>query len=64
MMKNSRSFGIWLKIRKIIERKWVEPMFHYKQQYEALGSRMEALIKEKKGEGEYSNKFGIGESKE
>jgi hypothetical protein len=28
--------------------KWVEALFHYKQQQEALGSQVEALAKEKK----------------
>jgi inorganic pyrophosphatase len=31
-----------------MERKWAETLFHYKQQQEALGSQLEALIKEKK----------------
>ncbi len=36
------------KYQETIERKWVETMFHYKQQKEALGSQVEALTKEKK----------------
>jgi hypothetical protein len=29
-----------------VERKWAKPLFHYKQ-HEALGSQLEALVKEK-----------------
>ncbi len=34
--------------QETIEKKWVETLFHYKQQQEALGSQIEPLIKEKK----------------
>ncbi len=39
------------KMAKVLEtakKKWVETLFHYKQQQEALGSQVEALTKEKK----------------
>ncbi len=34
--------------QEVIERKWAEALFHYKQEQEALGSHVEALIEEKK----------------
>ncbi len=43
-------------LRKIVEawksinRKWVDTLFHYKQQYEALGSQVETSTKEKEKE--------------
>ncbi len=30
----------------VIERKWAQTLFHYKQEQEALGSHVEALIEE------------------
>ncbi len=41
-----QKFKIW----EIIERKWIEALFLYKLQQEALGSQVKALIKEKKKE--------------
>ncbi len=37
-----------VEVQKIIERKWTETLFNYKQQKEALSSQVEALTKEKK----------------
>lgn len=36
------------KAQEATKKKWLETLFHYKQQHEALSNQVEALIKEKK----------------
>ncbi len=47
-IKELKELGKTGKVWEAIEKKWIETLFNYKQQKEALNSQVEALIKENK----------------